>query len=97
MLPKKQKGLSGSIMINVVHDAFQFQTCFFRRRLTLNPARHHHPCIKHSPDHCSSFDENFDLFIRELAVMRDKSATIRMAGPQTPMKMVEGFPKTLIA
>ena len=84
-------------MINVVHDAFEFQVHFFRRGLGLDPARHHHPRIQHSPDHRSSFDEIFDLFIRELAVMRDEGATIRMAGPETTMKMVERFPKTLVA
>src|SRR5882724_10527302 len=79
-------------MINVVHDTFEFQVHFSRRGLALDPARHHHPRIQHSADYGSSFDESFDLFIRELAVMSDEGATIRMAGPETTRKMVVSGP-----
>jgi len=84
-------------MINVIHDTFEFQVHLSRRSLALNPARHHHPRIEHSTDHRSSFDESFDLFVCKLAVMRDEGARVRMAGPETTMKMVERFPKALIA
>jgi len=92
-------GVAGQLadVVDMLEQSLQLKTDGLGRRLAAHPARRQHPPIQCHADDRVPLDERLDLFIGKLAVMRNKRATVGVAGPDAPFKVVKRLPKTLIA
>ena len=84
-------------VIGVVEEVFEFELFFFRGGLPSLPPRNHHPRIQTAADDGSAFNQEFDLFVRELSIVRNESAAIGVAGPDGAVKVIERLAETVIA
>src|SRR5262245_41480735 len=84
-------------MVEVVERFVEVAPHRAGRGATAHPSRYDHPGVERKADYRSSFNQYSQLFVAELAVMRDDAPAIIMAGPHMPLKVPHGLPESVVA
>ena len=78
-------------MIDVVENSGQTQPGSLGRRYALFPIGDHHLGVEHDSDDGFPFDEQSNLFVTHLPLMRQQSAAVAMTGPDGALEQLQTF------
>ena len=84
-------------MVQVIEKSSQGHVSLLWGTFSPNPTRTEHPGIKYATNNGSASDQGLDHVIRKLSVVVYKRTTIVVAGPNWPLKQIQGIPKSEVA
>src|SRR5665213_330489 len=84
-------------VVDMIDHYLQIAIHCFGIRFPPYPTGHHHPGIQCRAYNGAAINELFYLLVAILAVMINQLASVVVAGPYRTVKMVERFPKAVIA